>query len=101
LSSITVNYSTGGLSLTSEFIKSTSSTNGIEFEDAYKQLATILEELESGKMTLEQSTVLYEKGITLANKCNEILSSAEIRITTLQTDLGKQMEMLDDLSSEK
>ena len=93
---------TGGLSLASETAnENPSSNNDLDFENAYKQLESILEELESGKLTLEQSTDLYEKGIILANKCNEILSSAEIRINSLQANLGKQMDMLEDLSSEK
>lgn len=86
--------------MTTESVNESSSKDSLEFEDAYKQLEKILEELESGTLTLEQSTALYEKGITLANLCNKILSSAEIRINTLQADLGKQMEMLEDLSSD-
>lgn len=86
--------------MTTEPENEDSSKNTLEFEDAYKQLEKILEELESGTLTLEQSTALYEKGIALANLCNKILSTAEIRINTLQVDLGKQMEMLEDLSTE-
>jgi len=53
------------------------------FEDAFNELETIIEELESGSPTLEQMMQLFEDGIKLMTICQEHLSEVEGRITTL------------------
>ena len=42
-----------------------------KFEDNLKALETIVEQLESGEIDLEQSVELYEKGILLKNNCEK------------------------------
>ena len=50
------------------------------FEDALKQLESIVEQLESQEITLEDSVKLYEQGIELSKLCNNVLHDAELRI---------------------
>ena len=50
------------------------------FEDALKQLESIVEQLESQEITLEDSVKLYERGIELSKLCNNVLNDAELRI---------------------
>ena len=50
------------------------------FEDALKQLESIVEQLESQEITLEDSVKLYEQGIELSKLCNNVLHNAELRI---------------------
>ena len=50
------------------------------FEDALKQLESIVEQLESQEITLEDSVKLYEQGIELSKLCNNVLNDAELRI---------------------
>ena len=50
------------------------------FEDALKQLESIVEQLESQEITLEDSIKLYERGIELSKLCNNVLHNAELRI---------------------
>lgn len=50
------------------------------FEDALKQLESIVEQLESQEITLEDSVKLYEKGMELSKMCNEVLQQAELKI---------------------
>lgn len=50
------------------------------FEDALKELETIVKKLEQDEVTLEDSVNLYEKGLELSKFCSEILDQAELRI---------------------
>ena len=62
------------------------STNPDEpgFEDAFRQLAEIAERLEAGGLTLAEATSRYEQGMKLVQRCNQLLDSAELEITTLR-----------------
>lgn len=55
----------------------------ISFEEAFNRLEEVLQALESGGHTLEESMVLYEEGMRLAKRCHERLDSAELRITQI------------------
>ncbi|GBD11999.1 Exodeoxyribonuclease 7 small subunit [bacterium HR23] len=63
------------------------------FEEAFARLEGIVQRLEQGNLSLEESTRLYEEGITLARLCNELLNKVELRITRLQTSYGQQMRL--------
>ncbi|NET38589.1 MAG: exodeoxyribonuclease VII small subunit [Cyanothece sp. SIO1E1] len=52
----------------------------LSFEDALKQLESIVEQLESQEITLEDSVKLYEKGMKLSKLCNQVLHQAELKI---------------------
>jgi len=52
----------------------------LSFEDALKQLESIVEQLESQEITLEDSVNLYEKGMKLSKLCNQVLHQAELKI---------------------
>ena len=55
----------------------------MSFEDIMKSLESIANELESGKLNLDESVEKFEEGIKLSKKCNEILEEAEKKITVL------------------
>jgi exodeoxyribonuclease VII small subunit len=61
-----------------------SSKNEEGFETLYRDLEDTVARLEQGNLTLEESIALYEKGMTLARRCQELLQKAELRITRLQ-----------------
>ncbi|MGI8437024.1 MAG: exodeoxyribonuclease VII small subunit [Chthoniobacterales bacterium] len=50
------------------------------FEQAMDRLEAIVEQMESGKMQLEELIVRYEEGMKLVKTCQERLASAEQRI---------------------
>ena len=50
------------------------------FEDALRELESIVSRLESEEITLEDSVKLYEEGIKLSKICTEVLEKAETRI---------------------
>jgi len=54
------------------------------FEDVYRRLEETVAKLEEGGLTLEQAIALYEEGMKLAQRCQEMLAQAELRISRLQ-----------------
>jgi len=66
------------------------------FEPLYKRLEEIVARLEQGDLTLEESLSLYEEGMKLARKCQEMLQSAELRITRLQESFAEGMGTVRD-----
>ncbi len=66
----------------------------LSFEEAMSLLEQTAQALESGGLTLAQSTAMYERGMKLARICNEMLNSAEARITRIRTTYGEQIRMV-------
>ena len=54
------------------------------FEDAFSRLGETVRALESGGLTLEASTELYEEGMRLVQLCNKLLGTAEMKVTQLK-----------------
>ena len=61
----------------------------LNFEESLKQLEKIVEDLESGDMSLEESLKSFEKGIKLTRQCQEELSKAELKIQRLIEENGE------------
>ncbi|MBC8453216.1 MAG: exodeoxyribonuclease VII small subunit [Chloroflexi bacterium] len=66
------------------------------FENAFSQLEEVVRKLETGGLSLDEATKLFETGMKLATKCNEILSSSELKITRLQANFAEQMNLVPD-----
>lgn len=62
----------------------------LSFEEAFNRLEEVLQALESGGHTLEQSMALYEEGMRLAKQCNQRLDSAELKIVQLASLLQEE-----------
>ena len=58
----------------------------INFEENMKQLEGIVQELESGKLNLDDSMKKFEEGIKISKKCSSYLEKAEKKITLLVQD---------------
>ncbi len=58
------------------------------FEAALAELETIVDRLEKGAVSLDDSITLYERGEALKARCDELLRNAEMRIEkiTLSAD---------------
>jgi len=61
---------------------------GPSFEAALERLETIVEELEGGELTLEQSLAHYEEGMRLSRRLTQTLDQAEKRIERLVEEDG-------------
>ena len=53
------------------------------FEDALSRLETLVEKMESGEGTLEQSLDWFEEGMSLIKSCQQELESAEKKVREL------------------
>lgn len=53
------------------------------FEEALKSLESLVKELESGSLTLEDSVTKYNEGIRLAKYCHDRLKEAETVIVKI------------------
>jgi exodeoxyribonuclease VII small subunit len=53
------------------------------FEDQLGELEKVVEQLERGDLSLDESVSLFERGVHLSNACKAQLSSAESRIQVL------------------
>ncbi|MAQ54693.1 MAG: exodeoxyribonuclease VII small subunit [Chloroflexi bacterium] len=56
----------------------------INFEDSFRRLNEMAEQLEAGGLTLAEATFRFEEGMKLVQTCNELLNNAELKITELK-----------------
>lgn len=71
----------------------------LPFERAIEELELIVKRLEEGKVPLEESVAIYERGERLKSRCEQLLAQAEARVSKLTLDAsGKPsgMEPLDE-----
>ncbi len=55
----------------------------LDFEEAFAELEAIVQQLEAGSQSLDEALALYERGVALAKRCQELLDQAELRIKQL------------------
>ncbi|KZN48170.1 exodeoxyribonuclease VII small subunit [Pseudoalteromonas luteoviolacea] len=55
----------------------------MNFEEAVNELESIVQEMEHGELTLEQSLKQFERGIKLAQASNQKLQQAEQKVNIL------------------
>ena len=58
----------------------------LSFERAIEELETIVKRLEEGKVPLEESVAIYERGEVLKRRCEELLRAAEARVEKITLD---------------
>ncbi len=63
---------------------------GFEFEHSLAELESLVQKMESGEMTLEQSLNAFEQGVKLTRDCQTALTDAEQKVQML---LGKNGEL--------
>ena len=70
-----------------------------KFETALEELEQVVEQLESGELSLENALAAFEKGVGLAKICNQKLNEVEKKIEVLIKDKeGKlQLKPFEDL----
>jgi exodeoxyribonuclease VII small subunit len=61
----------------------------ITFEEAIRKLDELVQKLESGKLSLEESVAHYEEGMRLAILCEQTLQSVEQKIESLSVENGQ------------
>jgi len=71
----------------------TKDTENIGFEQALKELETIVRNLENGTIPLDDSLENFENGIKLIRRCNLLLDNAEKKVKKLtRAETGEVIE---------
>ena len=65
------------------------------FETALEQLEQIVERLESGELSLEDSLAAFEAGVGLVNRCNQKLNEVQKKIEILVRDKEGKLQLRD------
>jgi exodeoxyribonuclease VII small subunit len=58
----------------------------LSFERAIEELESIVKRLEDGKVPLEESVKIYERGEALKRRCEDLLRQAEARVEKITLD---------------
>jgi exodeoxyribonuclease VII small subunit len=66
------------------------------FEALYQRLDETVQKLENGGLTLKESVTMYEEGMKLAKRCQELLQEAELKVTRLQESFEESIGALRD-----
>ena len=56
----------------------------LSFEEGFRRLEETVAALENGGLPLAQAAALYEQGMALVQRCNQLLNEAELKITQLK-----------------
>jgi exodeoxyribonuclease VII small subunit len=73
-------------------VNSTTSDESIEqlgFEQALQRLTALVEKLESGRLSLEESVAAFEEGVKLTRRCEALLDRAEQRLQVLDENASQ------------
>jgi exodeoxyribonuclease VII small subunit len=63
--------------------------NEINFEQSLQELETLVEKMEAGNLSLEESLKYFERGVTLTRNCQKALAEAEQKVRILLEKNGK------------
>jgi len=58
----------------------------LSFERTIEELESIVRRLEEGKVPLEESVAIYERGEALKRRCEDLLRQAEARVEKITLD---------------
>lgn len=62
----------------------------VNFEQALEELENLVEQMEDGELSLEESLAAFEKGVRIARECQEALKLAEQRVQVLLQQNGEE-----------
>ncbi|HMF51510.1 MAG TPA: exodeoxyribonuclease VII small subunit, partial [Candidatus Saccharimonadales bacterium] len=68
-------------------------TGNIKFESALEDLEGVVEQLETGALSLEDSLTAFEKGVGLVKFCNQKLNEVEKKIDFLVKDKEGKLQL--------
>ena len=70
------------------------------FEDTLSALEAVVDHLERGRLSIDESVTWYELGLGLSRRCADLLQQAELRISTIEErfaiDLRERHRWVDD-----
>lgn len=71
------------------------------FEEQLKTLESVVEKLERGDLSLEESLTLFEQGVGLSDACKKELDAAEGRVQVLLQRGNSRERVAEDLRLEE
>jgi exodeoxyribonuclease VII small subunit len=78
--------------------KPTGKKESFNFEASMTELEDIVDQIESGELSLEEAMLQFEKGVVLTRQCQQALQAAEQKVKIL---LEKQGDLsLEDFADE-
>ena len=77
--------------------RETAEIAALTFDRALEELQTIVAQLEAGGQPLEESIVLYERGVALNEHCARLLGDAELRVRRLVERAGGALDAIADV----
>ena len=69
-----------------------SEQDNMTFEQAMSRLEQIVQGIEQGKVSLEDSIKQFEEGMALIRRCRAVLADAELRIQHFQATAGGDVQ---------
>jgi len=73
--------------------------DGKQFETALEDLEQVVEQLESGELSLEDSLAAFERGVGLVRYCNAKLNEVEKKIELLVKDKDGKLQLKNFIES--
>jgi exodeoxyribonuclease VII small subunit len=73
--------------------------NPPDFETAMRELEALVQKMESGDLSLEQSLAAYKRGAELVKSCRTTLTEAQQQVRILEGDMLKTFEVPLDASA--
>jgi len=61
-------------------------TAELNFENALAELEALVQQMESGALTLDDSLQAFERGVLLTRHCQSALQAAELKVQSLSED---------------
>ena len=58
----------------------------LSFEEALSELEALVEQLENGEISLDESLKSFERGVALTRSCQTQLQNAELKVKTLSEE---------------
>ena len=62
----------------------------LPFEQSLKELETLVEKMEQGDLSLEESLQHFERGVQMTRACQQALKDAEQKVETLLKKNGQE-----------
>ena len=69
--------------------KQSEETSALSFEQSMSELETLVENMEKGEMSLDESLAAFEEGIKLTRSCQKSLEEAEQKVEILMKNTAE------------
>ena len=84
------------VAVTAETVMAKKKDTKIDFETSLKDLEALVERMETGDLSLEESLIEFERGMKLSESCQKALQAAELKIETITAKYQNDTDIDDD-----